>query len=98
MATRKPTTAPTGTEVEATGEPFRFTFGGKEGSLLPASKLPTGVYRKVARMENEIDAMFTLVEAAADAGTMALLDSMPLGEFGKVFADWQKHSGIEAGE
>jgi len=98
MAKPKPITEPTATEIEAKDEPFHFVYGGREGTLLPASMLPAGVYRKISRMENEVDAMFTLIEAAADADTMDIIDSMPLAEFGRVFGDWQKHSGIGVGE
>lgn len=88
----------TATELEATREPFVFEWKGNKYTLLPASEIKAGVFRRVARMDNELEAMFTLVEAVADEAALRALDEMPLADFGKVFQDWQAHSGAGLGE
>lgn len=98
-ATRKDRLAKdTATEREANSDVFTFEYEGKDYTLLPASKIKAGVFRKVARMENELEAMFTLVEAVADEDALEVLDEMPLDQFGEVFKAWQEHSGASLGE
>jgi len=96
--TRKPALRGTATEREATPSMFSFEWQGEKYSLLPATHIKAGVFRKVAKMDNELEAMFTLVEAVADGAALEALDEMPLSEFGEVFKAWQEHSGAGLGE
>jgi hypothetical protein len=95
---RKSALRGTATEREATRELFEFDWNGATYSLLPATEIPAGVFRKVARMDNELEAMFTIIEAVADEDALSALDEMPLAEFGEVFKRWQEHSGAGLGE
>lgn len=85
-------------EAEATKEPFEFEgVDGKTYTLPHASKVKSGVYRKIRAAEG-MDGVYLLVESIADEETLAALDEFDLEQLGEVLQDWQEHAGVTVGE
>lgn len=77
-----------------------FTFDGLDGktyALPHASRVKSGVYRKIRNAEG-MDGVYLLVESIASEEALAALDEMDLEQLGAVLQAWQEHAGVGMGE
>jgi hypothetical protein len=74
-------------------DPYPFTHAGKTYSIQSFGAFKAGALRKVRDMD-EVSQMFTLVELAADAETLAAIDDMSIPEVTKFFNGWQNAAGV----
>lgn len=89
-------------EAEANREDFVFEVVQEDGtvrsgSLPHASKVKSGVYRKIRNAEG-MDSVYLLVESIASEAALAELDELTLDELGEVLQKWQEHAGVSVGE
>ena len=79
-------------------EKFHYEADGKK-IVLPkfADVLTFGFARKTRKM-SQAEQMFELVEAAADAKALAVIDGLRTEQMEEFFTAWQKHSGVGVGE
>ena len=74
---------------------YKIEHKGKTVELPDFGSIPTGVLRK-ARHEKEADQSWFILEQTLSAKELALIDSLPLSEFGKHMQAWT--SGVSLGE
>lgn len=79
-------------------EKFHYEVGGKKITLPPFEDVLTFGFARKTRSMSQAEQMFELVEAAADAKTLAVIDSMKPSQMEDFFTKWQKHSGVGVGE
>jgi hypothetical protein len=84
-------------EAEATREDFTFEVEGKTYSLPHASKVKSGVYRRIRNSEG-MEGVYLLVESIATEEVLEVLDELTLEELGDVLNKWQEHAGATVGE
>lgn len=72
-------------------EQFHYTHDGKNITLPHLRNIPAGVMRKIRKLP-EVDGMFTILEEVCDSDTLAVVDSMTLGEFRDFGEAWEKAS------
>lgn len=68
------------------------TEDGKSVELLPFNRLPAGVFRKSRNNDNEMDIMFSTVEAATDEAGLEVIDTLSIEELGSLFEKWAEAS------
>lgn len=73
------------------------TDDGREVVLPRFNQLPFGVVRKL-RKEDEAEQLFGLVEQVADEDTLAIIDTLGMGDIETLFTAWQKAGGVSVGE
>lgn len=71
------------------------TTGGDSITLLPFGRLPSGVFRKARKNDDEMDVMFSIVEAAADEANLETVDELSLEELGKLFEAWSEAANTD---
>lgn len=64
-------------------------------TLPDASAVPAGVWRRIRRMD-ELDAMFSLLEAVAEPAALEAIDTLTIDQVGSLFQAW--HDGVRLGE
>lgn len=62
---------------------------GDDVNVPPFDSIESGVFRK-ARHLNEMDMIFTLIEAVADEDALAVLDKLPAADLGSFFSAWSE--------
>lgn len=71
-------------------EQFHWTSpDGIEITLPHVSKIKAGVLRK-SRKLNELDFVFTVIEAVADEANLAKIDELGADEINDLFGEWQQ--------
>jgi hypothetical protein len=75
-------------------DPYTFDVDGDVYSIRSFGAFTAGDIRRI-RNTDELDMMFTLIEKAADADTIAALDGMGMAELGQWFMDWQRAAGVD---
>ncbi len=79
-------------------EPFEFQHGGETFILAAPSEVLTVGFARKNRNRDQMDQFFTIIEALADADTLAAIDDMKKDEFHQFQLDFYAHAGIELGE
>lgn len=70
------------------------TPAGVSLKLQPFGRIKAGVFRQVRNM-SDLDATFTLLEAAADEKNLAIVDALEYEDIDKLFLDWSTDSRVE---
>lgn len=79
-------------------EQFHYTLeDGRQVALPHFRHIPFGVIRKL-RNEDESEQLFGLVEQVADDETLAVIDTLGMGEIEALFQAWQDASKVTVGE
>lgn len=76
-------------------EKFMFTVDGTDYFLPRAAQIPSGLIRKVRKLE-QMDGTFTILETmlGEDSAEIAALDSLPIIELNKVLNDWMQGASL----
>ncbi len=76
--------------MTAVNKTFTFEHEGKSYSIPSFKHLPIGAIRKVRKLEDQADQVFTLLETVlgVDSPTLAAVDTMDTEEFQLFFTEW----------
>lgn len=77
-----------------------FTYTADDGTTINLPSLNTikaGTFRKHRKL-GEVDFVFTVLEEVVSPDELAKVDNLGFGEIEKMFGDWQKSAGANAGE
>lgn len=78
-------------------EKFHYTFKDEKITVPHLKNMPTGLLRKVRKLDN-VDGAFTILEELVDEDTLQVIDRMPIEEFQRFQSEWEKASGTQLGE
>lgn len=78
-------------------EKFHYPTPGGQIVLPHFKHIPAGVIRK-HRKEPAVDQAFSIIEAVADADTLALIDALPSEQLNDLLTAWRDASQVTEGE
>lgn len=78
--------------------PFAFEHNGETFQLAAPEDVLTAGFTRQIRKLNQVDQLFTMIEALADEDALAAIDEMKKTEFERFQRDFFEHIGADLGE
>lgn len=83
---------------------YRFTYGGRDWTLVPVGRIPKKAMKRMAKMaaegQDNLEYMDEMLRAGMGNEQFAEFDELDIAmeDLENLFEDWSDHSGIEPGE